>query len=426
MLARRLLGLAVISAIALPMTACDDDDHVPLDARRRRFEGIRYVEAQALLERGPKRVAMELDVEGERVLRNFHIDDDHTILADERIIGRLTGPGALVDAGCRGTLALGFPGVNVRVDPTITRFQNDDGGELSCAELALRITRLTEGGRQAWVVAQRRPGRFLQDPTDTTFFAQVLRVEGTARDDARARLEVNLGPANLRTCAGVAVSGLTCVGAVEVLGQTFLVTEERTRVRTEFPLELIVVDLDDQFARSVSPETGEIVLANGTVVRVVDGTLFAEGGREGRLRTLDELATAIREGAFVQLGGNAIVGATSPVSVLANELTARRIDEAAIELDEVVTVQGFVDEVGADATTLRLLDGTQIRFAGTTEIEGDFTTLTEVAQALATEARVRADVLGRTVRTPTGPAIDARLVRFLLAPPADGGVAGPL
>lgn len=423
MLAQRSIRMTLVAALALSATACGDDDRLDLDARRRATRGISSVEAQALLERGPKRVFVELDPEGPAGrLRELEIRDDHLLFAEERVYGRLEAPGALAEEGCRGTLPL-VPGVEVRFDGAITRFETE-GTERSCADFATRLSALTEGGQPVWVMAGRQPGRFPRAPGDASFVAQRLRLERAAADDDWQRLELNVGPANLRRCAEVAADTESCVSALEVLGQTLIATRERTRLGTRFPAELILVDLDDQRVRRASVETREITLVDGAVVRLVDGTRIENGVEVADpLASLEELVAALDAGESARLGGGAMVMAGTPLTLLADRIRIERTDAADEPLDEVSVVQGFVDAVSPGAGTLRLRDGTTVQLGDDTELEGELADLSALAEALENDVRVRADVLGTTTAPRT---IQARIVRLLLAPAADGGAIGPL
>jgi hypothetical protein len=410
MRARRLMSLAVITACAFPMTACDDDERIELEARRRATPGISFVEATALLERGPKRVELALDAESPSRVRALEIQDDVELFQDERIVGPLASAGPLGEAACRGTLNLGLAGVDVRIDPSITRFESGETA-VSCADFATRVARLAESGRPAWVMATRQPGRFARDVGETTFFAQRLRVLGAAEDDAGPRLELNVGPANLARCAD-APTGVVgrCVGALSMLGQTFVITAGGTDLGTEFPSELIVVELEGLRARSVSVATGELLLTNGITVRVVDATRFAEEEGGIGLSSLEGARDALAAGAGVLVDGEAMVLAGPTVVFLADELSLVRADGLEPLTDDVLFAQGSVATVGGDS--LELGDGTEVRLADGARIEGDVASFGAAADAIEAGQTFRADVLGRSTTSGSASILEAALVRF--------------
>jgi hypothetical protein len=428
MLGRQLLVFAVVTASSVPIVGCNDDD-TELDARRRTTSGITFVETYALLQRGPKRVHLELDAEeGERqILRVIEIQEDHLLFNDERIFGRLDagGLGEVTEEACQGTLSLGVPGLEVRFDQAVTRFE-ENGSELSCTEFASRVSEIVEADQRPWIVASRGPTRFPPAPGEGAFFARTLRLaDDDASDDARPLVQINLGPANLSACDAAPGATDDCVGALEMLGETFVASRERTAIGTEFPQEIILADLDGQRVRGVSLETRELMLADGTVVRLLDGTRVEGADEEVAddvIVSLEQVRDAIGEGAAVQLGGDAVVPAGSPLALLGTELSMRRIEEPAEELDEIVSIQGLVNEVGADGQSFTLEDGTEIRITGDTEIEGELGDLAAVSEAIADDTRVRADILGRMDTAAPTMSVEARVVRFLIELPGNGAL----
>jgi hypothetical protein len=425
MRARKLFGLALITAIALSTTACDEDvEEIDLDGRRRTTPSISFVEAIALVEGGPKRIALEADRDDPaRIVRDLVIRDDLELFQFERLIGPLPSAAPLTGA-CQGVLSLGFEGVDVRFDANVTRFESDEV-TVSCDEFVTRVERIISLGGPAWVVASREPGRFPQAAGDPTFFAQTLRVVGREEEDARPRLELNVGPGSLQDCSSVGAVTGTCVGALEVLGQTFAVVDG-SDLDTEFPAELIVVDLDDFRVRSISADGRELLLENGITVRVLDATRYAEPDPSGGLRNLEEARAALAEGAGLRVEGAAMVLSGTPLALLADEIALLRTDAADRPADDVIVVEGDIGSVDLGARTLRLTNGTEVRITEDTELEGEIDDLGALAGAIEAGDTVRADVLGRSTTAGSAQVVEAVLVRSTRTSPADGGVIGPL
>ena len=378
----RIIG---VIAIALALGACNDEPHRGWDS------DITLPEAQALLERGARRVDLELTPQGESSIANLlEIEHDDELLDAEQIEAEVLGFADLEDrSACRGTLALDVPGVEVRFDSAITHFGGLDDAPGCTAFVEHVAARLGEGARVR-VEARRRPARVPQDPDDPTFFADALILtDDDADDDARAAIELNVGPANIGLCALLAERPSDCTGVLDILGAPVVARQDVTEVEAEDPTELLYFDVEDRVVQ-VDANGRALILEDGTVLRVVDGTRFDDG-----VVGIDAIEERVIGGEGVVVEGLAVLSPSAPTSLIGVELTLE-----AVELDDddvaprTVALSSRVVDVEPELGVIVLPSETDVLVDAMTFMDGDLTSLEELDEAIDAGAPVRAEVLG--------------------------------
>jgi len=150
---------------------------------------------------------------------------------------------------------------------------------------------------------------------------------------------------------------------------------------------------------SVDVPGSTFTLRSGAVIRVNDDTRFDDGDDDESLGSLEALADAVDGGLPVRASGEGTIEATSPLTILAEEVEFERPDPE-------VEFRRPVDAVDVEASTVTLRGGTTVVLDGDTEIEddGDFLTLEEVAAALEDGVDVRAEGEGTlSIQPGSGP-----------------------
>jgi hypothetical protein len=377
----RIIG---VTAIALALGACNDEP------RRGWDSDITLPEAQALLERGARRVDLELTPQGASSIANLlEIEHDDELLDTEQIEAELLGFADLEDRGaCRGTLALDVPGVEVRFDSAVTHFGGLDDAPGCTAFVEHVAARLGEGARVR-VEARRRPAHVPQDPDDPTFFADALILTDDDAGDARAAIELNVGPGNIGLCALLADRPSDCTGVLDILGAPVVAREDVTEVEAEDPTELLYFDVEDRVVQ-VDANGRALILEDGTVLRVVDGTRFDDGAVD-----IDAVEERVSGGEGVVVEGLAVLSPSAPTSLIGVELSLE-----AVELDDddvaprTIALSSRVVDVEPELGVIVLPSETDVLVDAMTFIDGDLTSLDELDQSIAAGAPVRAEVLG--------------------------------
>lgn len=363
---------------ALALGACHDGDGY------RRFDrDISFAAAEALLAQGPRRIDLRVAPAPGFVLAHaFQLEEPDELFEDELLAGPLRSVITLEGAdGCRGTLALGAPGVVVRFDETFTDF----GGQ-SCAELVARIEELLARGATPRLVARRQPAPVPQAPDDATFIASTLVIdEDNVEPAALAEIELNVQPENVLACDLLVDRPSDCAGAVRLLDQVVAVSHEITDVETEDPTEIMYVDVNDE-VRNVDPNDRTLVLADGRRVRFVDATVI-DGG------TLGEIEERIAAGEAIRLDATTAVQPTAPIALVAIEasFSASPGGDAG---DQVIVVQGEVLDVEPELGLITMALGTDVRVTEQSAIEGDFESLDALDRSIGAGTLVRAEAIG--------------------------------
>lgn len=368
--------------LALAIGGCDDEPHRGYDS------DISFPEAQALMERGPRRLDLVLTPEGASSLAHLvEVEEDDELLDDEQIEADLVGFAELEMRGaCRGVLALDVPGVQVRFDSAVTRFGGLEDAP-GCTAFVENVTeRLDEGGAVR-VEARRRPPPAPQDPDDASFFAEALLFVGD-EGGSPAALELNVAPANLKPCALLAERPSDCSGALTILGADVVARDGLTEVAAEDPTELLIFDVEDRVV-SVDANANALILEDGTPLRIVDGTRF-----DGELR-LGDVEESLASGGAMQVEGDAVLSASAPTSLLGIELALHPIE---VEEDDVepgtIALTGRVMAVEPRLGVVLLPFDTDVIVDAMTILDGDFTDLEDLDRFVDAGAPVRAEVLG--------------------------------
>lgn len=366
------------------------------EPRRGTDSDVSFPEAQALLERGPRRLELSLSPEGGVSLaRSFEIESDDELLHDEEIEAELLAFAELDKRGaCRGTLTFDVPGLEVQFDSAVTRFSGPDEAPGCTAFVEYVRERLAEG-RRIRLEARRRPARVPQDPDDRTFFAELLRLVDDDADDSRAVLELNVGPEHLTPCARVAEGGSDCEGALTIFGAPLVTRRGMTDIEVEDPTELLIYDLEERVV-AVDVRGDALILENGTALRVVDGTRF-----DGDVRVADARDHLARGGAM-KVEGEAVLSARAPMSLIGIELELHAMEpDEDDELEpESVALSGRVMAVEPRIGRVMLPFDTEVLVDAMTVLDGELDSLDTLERLLDAGHSVRAEVLG--VREPPG------------------------
>ncbi len=229
-----------------------------------------------------------------------------------------------VAGACEGTLFAELDGVEVRFNEA-TDFDGDDRTDITCGAFLDFIDDEVTAGRHPPIEAERPPltegGSFAaREPDDNLFEAAEIELEGFGD----LEIEITVDGGNLIGCADVADAPADCLGALRVLGLDIViqagVTELKDQVddvdRGEF--EGIVTDVVPD---ADNPETGMVILDDGTTVRIVVGTEIKDGGHDGRrLRSLTEVKQAFDAGERVEAEGEGVVESEQPPTIVASEV----------------------------------------------------------------------------------------------------------
>lgn len=369
--------------LALAISACDDEPHRGYDS------DISFPEAQALIERGPRRVDLVLSPgAGSSTAHLLEVEHDDELFDDEQIEAELLGFAELEDRGaCRGMLTLDVPRVEVRFDSAVTVFRGLEEAPGCTAFVEHVAARLAEGARVR-VEARRRPARAPHDPDDATFFADAIVLTDDAAGDALAAIELNVGPASVTPCALLAEPAPDCSGALTLLGAHVITRFDVTEVEAEDPTELLLFEVKDRVVQ-VDANAPALILEDGTLLRVVDGTRF-----DGDMRVAD-VEDRLASGGSILVEGDAVLSASAPVSLIGIELALHPIEGDEDDVGpRTIALSGRVTDVEPRLGVLVLPFETDVVVDAMTIVGGDFTDLDALDRAIGAGAPVRAEVLG--------------------------------
>ena len=149
--------------------------------------------------------------------------------------------------------------------------------------------------------------------------------------------------------------------------------------------------------RSVDLLDESLILDNGAVVRLVDGTdVEGESGEDDQLTSLTEVATVLDAGGIVEADGKGIVEIKDPLTIVAIEIEFE-IEDDDDDVPGTDEFEGEVRSVDEAAGSFTLTDGTTVTVSRNQVInpDGDPVTLGEVADAIAGGTTVRTEGRGQ-------------------------------
>lgn len=403
----------VATALAVSALGCDD----PV---RRYGSDLSFPETQVLLERSPRRIDLEVTPAAGFVLVNeLRVKDDDELLNDEILTMRLEESAfreLTTEGECAGTI-VGTPAGEVRFDEAFTEFSSEDA-TTSCGDFVSQLRDLVDGGSAPLVQARRTSGATPQDPDDAVFFARELTIAASdsAPDEGRD-LRLNVGADSLATC-GAMGAPRDCVGALMLLDRPFVAIDDVSELKADFPLELIEFRLDDAVVRSASASAGRLVLSDGTIVQILDGTRIdgakpnGEPPSDTQLTTAQAVEDAIASGQVVQVDGRAVLQSTVPISLVAVRVDIQIDPDATAPATQTLAFQAPVLSVTPEVGIVTLPLETDVSVTKATEITGDFTTLTALRDAVGNGAQVRAEVVGTVERAEPRLVVSAKSLRL--------------
>ena len=278
---------------------------------------------------GPPYVARELEVE--------ELED----LTDrEEVKSRVTG--VQPSAACEGTLVLELENAVVAYSDA-TRFERDDGADMTCQEFLDYINGELDGGRRPEIEAKREP-RFdgsvptPQAPDDPVFDATRIEVEDESSD---AKLEMNIDDDNLTACDVLIDAPAGCLGVLRVLDVTIVIEDGVTDIEAEIDddqdegeFEGLVesVDMDENNAL-----IGTVILTDGRVIRVTEFTQIESPDDDDdgdKLGSLAEVDAALQAGLLVEAEAEGVIDESDPNTLIAHEAEFEVEDEEDDEEDD--------------------------------------------------------------------------------------------
>lgn len=392
-----------IAALVPALGACND-----AEVRGFHVETIAFPAARATIEDGPARVELELyPTWAQRVAREVEIEPSHRHSDDERIESRVISPGLddlVVDGACSGTLTLDLLGVRVAFDDH-TRFEDQDGERLSCAEFVTLIESFIALGQEPQITAERRPPATPQDPHDPVFIADELELDDEDDDgDQRPELELQLDADNVVGCAELLSAPADCVGAIRALGALFAIGSDSTEIELADPEPRLSVRFDGTVG-SVDLEAKEIKLTTGAVLRLVRGSEIEWGETEGAflVTSLEDADASLDLGRVVEAHGTADVLATDPLVLWVREVELEvERDLSEDDFRNIVELDGEVLAADVEDGFVVLPFDTRLRITEVSSLEGDFLELSEIGSAMYAGRRIRADarVVVEEIQTP--------------------------
>jgi hypothetical protein len=368
----------------------------------------------SLLGAGPARVKIWLKP-GTLVARRVVVRQGDQLTRDERVDGRVT---AITASATEDTLTLAIDGLKVVVNAT-TKFrgEREEGDDdnpsapVSLAEFTLRVQNALAAGRHPAIEARRPAPGTPQAPTDAGFTASFIRLDDAAD---RPSIEMNVTNANVLANAAPPPDAW-----LQVLDRKIelRISDSTTRIRQQTP----ETEGELQFrgkVKSVDVGAQTATLTDGTILRVVAGSEIETGDNrdDSTFATLADVKTALAAGDSVVAKGEGLLVTATPHTIDVIEVRFRKESPEEPEHQGVV----FADSVTAAdsvARTFTLGNGALVKATAHTMIAnfGDYHTLGEVARALATHQRVKAEGFG-TVEAVGPPAtLDAIGVEFGMA-----------
>lgn len=408
----RAAPLALFAAAALSVTACDTGSMTGAPGGTPGSpslfaDQITVSAFTNILSTGTSRVSI-LVIPGTLNARRVRVRQGDRVNAPERVVSEV----AALDTGATDTLTLSLGGIQVTFDAT-TRFQGwrDDGDEedsagMSEASFVGHLEAALAAGHHPTVVALRQPAATPQGPADSSFFAQVLRLDDAAD---RPSIDLNVTAANLTSNTTPPPDAwLTVLGrpiALDVSGGTTRIDANNHRAEGALHFEGRVTAVDTL--------AGTALLADSTVLQVVAGTEFirpCDRDDGSPLNTLADVAGALSAGDTVDAAGLGLKGGADTLDLIEVRFRIRDNDHFQ---PMVIGFEGRVTAVDTMGRTALLGDGRTIDVTDSTHFvteDGGLPDLVAVLQALGdTTRRVRAEGLGAPV---SATEIQALFVRF--------------
>ncbi len=366
------LGMAVLFA------ACSSDSvtgpgggGLPTQFSR----AITLPELDSILAGGPVRVEIKL-INGSLVARRVEVEESEDMTDREEIESRITA----IDPAGNMTLSLG--GLIVDFDAG-TRFEAEDGQQLTMQEFVTRVQDALAAGTNPPVEAKRNPAATPQDPTDATFLATRLELDDEADED---EIEINIDGdnfANNTTPPPDAI--LTVLGLAIELDVSGGVTE----IKAEIDDDRDEVDFEGLVA---SVNGSSFTLTDGTVVNIVDGTEIEEADDDDELGSLAEVEQALAAGFLVEADGEGVVTGSNPLTITASEVEFE-IEDDDDDLPGDLEFEDRVTSVDVAGRTLTLANGTIVQVANDQLIDssGDLLTLQAASDAVDAGRNVEAE-----------------------------------
>ena len=409
----RAAPLGVLTAAALLVTACDHQMVTGTGPGTTTSSGstifadqIGVGDFSTILASGTSRVAVRV-TPGTLTAARVQVRQGDQITDPERIASEVTA----VVSGSPDTLTLALGAIQVTFDAT-TKFEGwrddhdaDDSAGLDEATFISRIQNALTAGRHPTVVALRPAPSTPQDPNDSSFFAQVLRLDDAAD---RPDIEMNVTQANLSLDATPPPDAwLTVLGrpfAIDVTGGKTTINQATHRTRGALHFEGMVLSVDTL--------NGTATLADSTVLKVVSGTEFERpcGLDDGSpLTSLSAVAQALAAGDTVDAAGQGLSVATDTLDVIDVRF---RIRNGAGPQPIIIGFAGIVASADTMSGKIVLANGATVDVTDTTRIDdrfGGLGSLAAVEAALGDGKTVRAEGFATLVSVTE---FDALLIRF--------------
>jgi hypothetical protein len=350
-----------------------------------------------ILSSGTSRVFIRM-IPGTLTASGVRVRQGDQINQVERIVSEVE----TLDTGATGDVILSLGGIKVTFDAT-TKFEgwhddmdSDDSAAMGEAGFIGRLQAALAAGHHPSVVALRQPPSAVQGPNDSTFFAQVLRLD----DDAdRPTIEMNVTAANLTTNSTPPPDAfLTVLGRPIGLD----VTGGKTRIDANRRNTMGAVHFEGR-VQSVDTLGGTATLADSTVIKVPMGGEIEHPDRgddddNTPLNNLSGVAAALAAGDTVDAAGFGLKAGTDTIDAVEVRFRIRDFHEFE---PMVIGFEGKVMIVDTMAGRVTLDDGRTVDVTDSTHfitLDGGLPNLAAVLQALGdTALRVRTEGAGKPV-----------------------------
>lgn len=398
----RAAPLALFAAAALTVTACDNGTMTGAKQPGGNHgsptvfaDQITVSGFSTILSSGTSRVSI-LVIPGTLNAKRVRVRQGDQLNAPERIVSEVES----LDTGSTNDVVLSLGGIKVTFDAT-TKFEGwhsdmDDNDSAAVGEAGFisRLQAALAAGHHPTVVALRRPPATPQDPNDSSFFAEVLRLDDAAD---RPTLDLNVTSANLTTNPTPPPDAwLTVLGrqiALDVTGGTTRIDANNRHADGAQHFEGRVL--------SVDTVGGTATLADSTVLQVVTGTEFEKPCDEddgAPLSSLAAVSAALAAGDTVDAAG---LGLKTGADTLALIEVRFRIRDSEHFQPMVVGFEGRVMSADTMSGKVVLGNGLTVDLDDSTHFvtfDGGLPSLAAVEQAVAdTALRVRTEGLGKPV-----------------------------
>lgn len=371
-----LAGIALTGAMA-----CGDSMTGPGDGTIRFSEQISLETLQTEVDQGARRVEIKL-LRGTLIAREVELEEAEERADREEVKSRVTA----IDGGA-GTLTLALGGLVVTFDAS-TEFRLEGGAGIDLAGFVSRVDGDLAGGGSPSVEAKRTPAAVPQAPEDPTFFATRIEIDDEADEP---EIEIDIDGDNLVANASPPPDAiLTVLGLpIEIRASDGTTELERERDRDDDETEF------EGIVSSVDEAAGTATLADGTIIRIVQGTEIEREGDDDNLASLGAVAAALAQGALVEAEGDGFVESTDPRTIVAKEVEFE-IEDDSDDIPGNVDFESDVVSVDEGAGSVTLANGTVVRIDAGTRIDDDddgdrLGSLAEVAAAIGQGERVVAD-----------------------------------